>query len=318
MVKLENLTWDPSWVSHLGCVKGCLNYLGLEMSKGWLYGGTGHAFVINMHQEVCPSGPTAWVTKRVMELGSNLGYRVDGVSGSKREQDLADLQQRAWAFTRQAIDQGLPCYGWELAIPEFYVVYGYDDAGYYYAGPGCKEGQGPKAWGELGDTGIGWIEQYSVSRGEAAGDATVVRQALAFALAHAQNPGDMILPGYKAGLAGFDAWIASVKAGSASHMGLSYNAAVWEECRRFGVEFLKEARGRLDGELAPLFDEALGHYRIVAGQLKAVCELYPFQGSVEGSIPIDDRSRAAVEALKTARGAEAGGLAALEQIVAAL
>jgi hypothetical protein len=88
------------------------------MSKGWLHGGAGHAFVINMYDEVCPSGPTAWVTTRVMELGSNLGYRVEGVSGSKRETDLAGLQQRAWAFTRQAIDQGLPCYGWELSIPD--------------------------------------------------------------------------------------------------------------------------------------------------------------------------------------------------------
>ena len=48
MKKLEHLRWKPHWVTHLGCIKGCLNYLGIEVSDAWLYGGTGHAFVINI------------------------------------------------------------------------------------------------------------------------------------------------------------------------------------------------------------------------------------------------------------------------------
>lgn len=318
MKELENLRWNLSWVSHLGCVKGCLDYLGVEMTNGWLYGGTGHAFVLNVHEEVCPSGPTAWSTEKLFELGRNLGYVVDGVSGSKRQEDLVDLQQRAWTHAREAIDQHLPCYGWELDIPEFYVIYGYDDVGYLYSGPGCIEGKGPKPWGELGDTGIGWIELNSIKPGEAAGDATIVRQALAFVLEHAQSPDKWIHPGYKAGLDGFDYWIRSVEAGTASDMGMSYNAAVWALCRHYGVEFLEEARGRLDGALEPLFGEALMHYRMVAEQLKAVSELYPPFNWTEGTIQVDDTSQAAVEALKQARAAEASGLEALTTIVQAL
>ena len=48
MKKLEDLRWNPRYVTHLGCIKGCLNYLGIEVSDAWLYGGTGHAFVINI------------------------------------------------------------------------------------------------------------------------------------------------------------------------------------------------------------------------------------------------------------------------------
>jgi hypothetical protein len=59
MRALENCRWVPRWVAHLGAVKGCLNYLGIEMSDAWLYGGTGHAFVLNVHEGLCPSGPTA-------------------------------------------------------------------------------------------------------------------------------------------------------------------------------------------------------------------------------------------------------------------
>ena len=50
MKKLEGLIWKPFWTTHLGCIKGCLNYLGLNVSDGWLFGATGHAFVINIHE----------------------------------------------------------------------------------------------------------------------------------------------------------------------------------------------------------------------------------------------------------------------------
>ena len=46
--KLENLRWRPMNVTHLGCIKGCLNYLGLDVTNAWLYGASGHAFIINM------------------------------------------------------------------------------------------------------------------------------------------------------------------------------------------------------------------------------------------------------------------------------
>ena len=46
--KLENLKWQPRWISYLGCIEGCLDYLELDVSDAWLYGITGHAFAINL------------------------------------------------------------------------------------------------------------------------------------------------------------------------------------------------------------------------------------------------------------------------------
>jgi hypothetical protein len=326
MKTLPNCKWSPRWVSHLGCIVGCLDYLGIEVSDAWLYGGTGHAFVINLHEEVCPSGPTAWKTVKLFELGKNLGYRLDGVFGFKGQGDFAELQQRAWEHARQAIDQGQPCYGWELEIPEFYVVYGYDDgdddtiAGYYYSGPGCDEGKGPKRWQELGDTGIGVLELYSVWPGEVADDATTVVQALTFALEHAANPEEWIFQGYRAGLEGYDNWMGALQAGKASDMGMRFNTGLWLECRKNAVGFLAEAKERLAGRADALFDEALAHYTVVSESLGQVAEVYPwtFEASDEDVLPVDDKSRAAVEALQAAKGAEAAGLQTLGKIVQAL
>ena len=49
---LENLKYSPKWVTHLGCVKGCLDYLNINITDAWLFGASGHAFVINIHEEL--------------------------------------------------------------------------------------------------------------------------------------------------------------------------------------------------------------------------------------------------------------------------
>ncbi len=320
MKALENVKWVPRWVAHLGCVKGCLDYLGLEMSEPWLYGGTGHAFVINVHDELCPSGPTAWNSMKLFKLGRNLGYRAEGISASRDQEDFAAKQKQAYEYARQAIDRGYPCYGWELDIPEYYVVHGYDDAGYYFNGPGADDGKGPKPWQELGDTGIGMLEMYSVTPGEAADDATTLKAALAFALEVADSPKDIIFEHYTSGPAAYDTWIRALEAGRASDMGTRYNAGVWAECRRNAVGFLEEAKGRLPGRADAAFDQAIAAYRVVAEGLGKVTEIYPWkwEASDEDLLPIDGDSRAAIEALQAAREAERAGLPSLQAIVEAL
>ncbi len=117
------------------------------------------------------------------------------------------------------------------------------------------------------------------------------------------------------GLEGYDAWIRTMEAGGAGRFGLGYNAAVWAESRRFAVEFLKEARDRLDKSLEPLFAAALKHYNVVAQSLKIVSDTYPFKKCAHESIPVDNQARIAVEALKRARDAESDGLDALARII---
>lgn len=316
MKQLENLRWKPRWVSHLGCVQGCLDYLGLEVSEAWLYGATGHAFVINMAEDVCPSGPTAWHTEMLFRLGRNIGYVIDGVFGPKSQSNFAEKQKRAWEDTKRAIDEGLPCYGWELDIPEFYVIYGYDEVGYYFSGPLCNAGKGPKSWQEVGDTEIGILEMYAVRPGQAADDRTTVREALAFALEHAESPAKWIYPRYKAGLAGYDNWIRALEAGAAHPHGMAYNAAVWSECRAFAVGFLKEAKARLGGEAGSPLDEAIGHYQAVAENLKGVAGTFPFPPKDE--LKDAERVGTALKHLRAAGRAEEAGLGTLERMVAEL
>ena len=145
---LENLQWAPRWTSLIGCIKGCLDYLKQDVSDAWLFGATGHAFVLNISQGLCPSGPTAWDTAPSLALGRNIGYAVVGIDEycPDKQNDLPFAQKQAWDYVRNAIDDGFPCFGWELQVPEYYVIYGYDETGYYISGPADEDGAGPIPW----------------------------------------------------------------------------------------------------------------------------------------------------------------------------
>ncbi len=314
---IDNLRWRPKWASHMGCLKGCLDYLGMDISDGWLYGATGHAFIINVHEVVCPSGPTAWNTEMLFKLSRNIGLIVERVFASRRQPDFAEKQKRAWENTKRAIDEGLPCYGWELDIPEYYVVYGCDEQGYYFSGPHCNSGKGPKPWQEVGNSQIGVLEMMTVKRCPPADDPTTVREALQFALDHSKSPESWIFPKYKSGLAAYDNWIQALEHETADAFGMAYNAAVWSECRHFAVEFLKEAKGRLPRELATMLDEAAKHYETVAENLAKVRDLFPFPPKGD-EVQNRGRSEIAWKNLRAVRAAEAAGLQALGQLLATL
>jgi hypothetical protein len=253
----------------------------------------------------------------MFDLGKNIGYDFAGVvSTHKSDIEFPEKQKEAWDMVRKSIDEGIPCYGWELETAEFYVITGYDDTGYYYNGPGADPIKGPRPWQELGESNIGLVEMYSIKQGKPADDATTVKEALEFALEHATGPEKWIFPNYKAGLAGFDKWIETVRNGEATGLGMAYNAAVWAECRTLALLFLGEARQRLDGNVGPLLDEAINCYSPVADSLNRLVDLFPFPP--DGEIENKERIKKALGHLERAREAEERGLKSLQRIVAAL
>lgn len=318
MVTLEPLTWTPAWVSHLGCLKGCLDFLQVPVTDAWLHGASGHAFVLNIHEELCPSGPTAWETKRMLELCENTGCRLEIIAAHKSQAAFHQTRQDAWQAIRSAIDNQTPCYGWELSIPEFYVIHGYDDTGYYFRGPLCESGGGPLPWQKLGDTDIGWIEVAIVRPADPRTDEQVVREALQFAVAYTLHPEPWTQNKYQGGLAGYTLWMESLSDHKADGFGTAYNAAVWATCRSHAARFLHEAKERLTKSLTPDLDRAATHYEAVAGHLKQVADTFPFLGvpdeMKQEHIEDPTRRTRAVETLLAAREEEEKGVALLQQI----
>ncbi len=321
MKTLDGLRWKPKWVSQLGCLQGCLDYLGVAVSDAWLFGLSGYAFALNVHEELCPSGPTAWKSAITTQLSQNVGCQIHQISAHKSQPDFTEKRETAWREVREAIDQSRPCYAWELKIPEYYVIHGYDETGYLFNGPLCNDGCGPMPWNKLADSGIGWLEISIIDPAEAADAKAAIHQALSFALDIAQHSERWTFPAYATGLEGYKLWIACLEE-QRGNGGAAYNAAVWSECRQNASAFLQQAKSIVDTRCAELMDDAIGHYDVVAEKLRLVADLFPVIGVSEKEQTLhfkdEDRRLKAVDALQRAYRAEEVGLKVLEEITTEL
>lgn len=319
------------WDTYMGCLRGCLRYLHSDVTPAWLYGVSGHAFGLNIHKQLCPSGPHVWSGWGSLQGHEGLlGLKIERVGAwYKGYDDAYEAHKKlAWERARQAIDAGTPVLGYDLNWAEFYVVSGYDDTGYHYWNTNFGELKqaGPVAWDKYGDGGVvHMIALQVVTARKPKGTARrAVKAALQWTVDFGAR-GDADDPlrhaDYASGLAAYDQWIAALddpKAYEGDAIGAMYNAQVWRECRHQAVAFLQEAQDRLgDPALTPLFADALQHYQRVERKLGLVCDQFPFEdGARKASQP--ERQQRAQRALRDAKRAEQSGLEALAQIVARL
>ena len=316
MKKIDNLDFSPRATSHMGALEGCLKYLGIDVSPGWLYGSTGHAFILNIDDDLCGSGPHCWGWGIVNQLGKNIGYKAEAVYTNVNKEDFSQKQEKAWDFARKSIDDGFPCYGWHY---DFMVINGYDEGGYLLSGP---VDDAPGDWRKFGADAVGFLEIWSIKPGQKADDKTTIKAALSFAADMAKEPDKRTIDPGTGGLSGYDNWIKGLEFGKGDAFGGAYNTSIWAECRRFAVEFLEEANQRTEGEYESLFQQAIEQYKLVSDNLNEVEKLFPYKSATEDewkqNMADKERRQKAVEHLKAAKDAEAKGLELLAQIEKAL
>jgi hypothetical protein len=294
-----------------------MRYLGRDVGDPWLFGATGYAFVINITPSVGVDGPTCWNMLAIAERLAGLGVSTENyVSASVHQPGFEVHQEAAWSLVRARVGAGIPCYGCELAFPEFFTLHGFEGEEVLYW-THCIEGNVVRRhWRKLGAEGVGWLFVGSVEPLETrADDRQVVREALAFGLMLNEAP-DPALCLASTGLAAYDTWIGEMESGrwvAEREAGVRHNIACWHECRSFAGPFLREAGRRLDGSLQPRFDEAARHYEATAEALAGVAAMFSWSAPVpEPDGPEVPRT---VALLKEAKATEAAGLDILAGIL---
>lgn len=303
-MKLPSLAQPPFDTSLMGVLWGAARYHRFDHSRGMLYGGSGHAFLINIHNQLCPSGPYVWNHEPLYALTRNLGVDVKVLSYEDETSGTVDRTQLEEAIRRR-LDAGVPC---GIVNLDHQLVLGYDEAGLILALPWGDDAPttpprlAATTWAEFGEELH--VEAYELRRTEPADPRETVLASLAFAAELWASPRTYAYDDYRMGPEAYESWISAIRGGHAGGHGAWWNACVWSECRDAAKEYLREI-ARHFPETADLAHELSGRYGSIASNIRA---------AGERSLPAEKK----IEHIETARGLEAesiSGLAAVADVI---
>lgn len=248
-MQVAGLEQPPYDTSLMGVVKGALDHFGLDHTAAETFVVSGHAFVINIHEELCPSGPYVWNYETFMRLVANLGLAMAPLGTLLATTSTPDEKAELEGKVKGAMDEGAVC---SLLNLENQLLLGYDDEGFIAAQPWAAVDSTP------GRLTFGTWEEYSAGPpvtffkfAEAAPPSKMpVHDALDFAVEVWENSDRYVEDRYGLGAAAYANWLSAIDAGHAGEHGNWWNAVVWAECReRAGDYFQSIAAAEFPGAI---------------------------------------------------------------------
>jgi hypothetical protein len=268
---VRNLRMYPFNTTLIGVLKGVADSFGMVMSNAWLFGGSAHAFLINIHEQLCPSGPYVWNREPFFKLVRNLGIEVTDL-GYFSVKSTPEERGRVEGILRTNIDAGIPC---SLLNLENQLISGYDDLGFTIQQPWPQMDFPPRTltfgtWKELGNDFH--ISFFAFGKAKKADNRVVVRDGLGAAVDMARKPEHWRREHYYVGIQAYDAWIKAVKDGFGGIHGNWWNGMVWSECRQMASGFFAEMAAKHQGGISEAAAELRYQYGNLAKLLDRVKE----------------------------------------------
>ncbi|WP_340387991.1 RNA polymerase sigma factor [Paenibacillus sp. FSL E2-0151] len=296
-----------TWNSAAASIHEMLGYIGPSPSLPMVMGMSGLSFRLTiLPQDIHIAGPTAYNFKEVLTRGlRHMGYRSHAVEALASEAGLnanlvdpSMLEEKAkgkrllnprlvqaLSLIRYSIHRGIPAVVWDLNIPEFGLIYGYDDAARTLHGTDfTKSGIIP-----YDHVGRGVNQEVFVLAAESDG---MIREmnlhaALTAVLAHYRGEDPYTLPNTVSGVAAYAVWREALEYRRVEPNGHAYNIAVLWDARRYASEFFKElslkwASTACYSNLISFCLQAEELYRNMSQKLNTLAVLFPFP---DGGLP---------------------------------
>lgn len=264
-MRVEGLRQPPLQTSLMGVVRGAADHNGLAASTPWLYGASGHAFLVNVHPELCPSGPYCWKAEGFDRLLANVGLRRRDLgfftaASASRDREAAE------GAVREALAAGQACAFMNM---DHQLITGCDERGFFLAEPWGECAHTPtrltsKTWEELGDEIHANV--YVFERTQPADPAVAVRESLDYALDLYAQPARHAFEGYGIGPEAWTHWVWAVEHGCGDTHGAWWNAMVWSECRTMAGAYLEEI-AECFPDAAPIARELATRYAAIGASL---------------------------------------------------
>ena len=250
-MKLAGLTQPPYDTSLIGVVKGALDYYGVDTAPAETFVLSGHAFVINIHEELCPSGPYCWEQRRFRDLLANLGIRMEELGMLTAASSAADKEQLE-TRVRAELDAGNVCSAVSL---DHQLLLGYDASGFDLAQPwgeGVVDSTPPRLSSGTWQEFTGWppVCFFKLEPCARRSESVATASALDFAVDFWSCPDQFAWDAYGTGRMAYDNWLLGIDAGHGDSHGNWWNGVVWAECReRAGDYFQSLAAAEFPGPI---------------------------------------------------------------------
>lgn len=343
MLEKPKATQLHTWITCAMALSGVIENTGKKMSFPMVMGLSGHAFRLTVVPgEIHIAGPTMFDFTEVLQQGlRNMGFASHVVNESKgtehpapntnlvdpalispnarKKRELAQTLPEALELIHRSIDRGHPVLAWDLFIPEFGLIYGYnDEQKILYAADNC----GHNATVSYEDLGRGIVEElFVLSVGESShiDQRAMLTQALESALNHYRvqehSHGNAVN-----GLAAYATWQEAYQQGSIEPNGNAYTTAVAHDARKnaalFWTELADTWTDAAFDAIRPAMREASELYTEIAEQFAELCRLFPFPAGGEPNNP--ENSQQAIAILQTIEQREQEAVVLLEQMRNAL
>lgn len=249
---VDGLVQPPCETSMMGVVKGAMDRLGVKTALAEAFFLSGHAFLINIHDEICPSGPYVWNWDEFFRLLPNAGIRMTHLATLM---PAATPSERApvEAKVRTAMAEGAVC---SLVHLDHQLIVGHDDEGFALAQPwpGMESTPARLTYGTWAECQSGPPVTFFRLDACDPPSAQPVEDALAYAVDLWEHPDRHSDEPYAVGDGAYAKWLAAIDAGPKDAHGNWWNAVVWAECREHAADYFLSLASSANGE-GPLSPE---------------------------------------------------------------
>lgn len=313
--------WTNTWTTAAWAVHGAVSYTDKKhLTLVDVMGLTGYAFRMNIDPvQIHVAGPTSMpggyiLRRNLANLGfiTNMGEAAAPVSPEHAQQTIALVQK--------SVDQGVPAIVFDLFIPEFGLIYGYDDEKQLFHAKDVSK-DGTITYQQFVETKIGVLFLVTISDSLPHSKYEMLRMALEMIIDHAQGKewNHVFKDRFVMGLAGYDTWIEVMRRRNADEFGNAYNTTVIADAREFAAEFLRRLVLQWDGTnfvertVREKAAEAAVHYQVVAEAFGELRDMFPFPEGGKPKTP--EAADRAIALLQKAKQAEIKGEKILEQLL---
>lgn len=222
--------------TFMGVILGTAQHFNTGLTGAEYYAESGYAFAVNIHPDLCPSGPYCWnhvpILNALRQLGID-GGRLEFDAFANTFEDRCAIAERVQAGFKQGVVsmEGL----------EHQLIVECDSENMTFAMP----------WTEAIDSCMRelswetWCSQkepppfgfYRFSASDVAPKEQRVLQAIKVALAVYDSPSEFEIEDYKFGPNAYAQWCDALQNPESDKHGQWWNCTVWSECRRFAAEY---------------------------------------------------------------------------------